>query len=280
MAFDTLLARVGLGKSRPLVNVLRLAGPIGQVGAFRNGLTLASLAGLIEQAFRPKDLKAVALAINSPGGSPVQSALIHRRIRALAKEKGVPVFSFCEDVAASGGYWLACAGDEIYADESSILGSIGVISAGFGFHEAIGRIGVERRVYTQGTRKGLLDPFRPEDPDDVARIVALQADIFESFKDLVRTRRNGHLKAPEEELFTGDIWAGKRALELGLIDGLGDMRSVMRERFGDKVRLNLIGERKGWLRRRFGMTAPEPAQIAAEMLSAVEERALWGRYGL
>ncbi len=262
----------------PLVTVLRLQGVIGRVGGIRHGLEAAPLAPLIERAFAPKPLAAVALAINSPGGAPVQSSLIHQRIRQLATEKNVPVIAFVEDVGASGGYWLALAADEIYADTNSILGSIGVVAAGFGFTGLIERMGVERRIYAQGERKSMLDPFRPEDPEDIARVKALQADIHDSFKAVVRARRGDKLKAPEEMLFNGDIWTGRRAVELGLIDGLGELRETMRRRFGDKVRLRLIGERKAWLLRRLRIAAPETWATAA--LAAVEERALWSRYGL
>lgn len=276
MPFDDLLSR--FTAPPPLVTVLRLHGIIGRAGLGRESLSLTGLAPLIETAFAPKRLAGVALLVNSPGGSPVQSSLIYQRIRQLAAEKKVPVFSFVEDVGASGGYWLALAGDEVYADESSILGSIGVIAAGFGFTGLIERLGIERRVYQQGERKMMLDPFRPENPDDVARVHRLQADIFENFKALVRSRRGDRLTAPEAELFNGDIWTGRQAAELGLIDGIGEVRAKMRARFGDKVRLKLVAHRKGWLRRRLRIAAPEAWAQAA--VAAVEERAMWGRFGL
>jgi len=247
-------------------------------------MTLAALASRIERAFKAPRLAAVALTINSPGGSPVQSALIAKRIRDLAEEKQVPVIAFAEDVAASGGYWLACAADEIYADESSILGSIGVISAGFGFPELLARHGVERRVHSSGARKGMLDPFQAESPDDLERLKAIQSDIHDSFKDLVRSRRAGKLKGDENDLFNGDIFSGRQALALGLIDGIGDMRTVLRERFGDKVRLRVIdGPRR--LRLPFGIAAGglgglDLAASAHALVEAAEERALWSRYGL
>ena len=219
----------------PTVAVLRLSGVIGAPVRFRGGLSLQSLASRIERAFRMRGLEAVALAINSPGGSPVQSALIHQRIRALAEENSRPVFAFAEDVAASGGYWLACAGDEIYANENSLVGSIGVISSGFGFVDLLNKLGVDRRLHTEGDKKSLLDPFAPEKPADVKRLKAIQKDVHESFKALVRNRREGRLKGTERALFSGEFWTGARALELGLIDGIGDMRSVMRERFGERV---------------------------------------------
>ncbi len=269
----------------PAVGVLRLAGILGQLGPVRRGLTLAALADSIERAFRLRHLEAVALAINSPGGSPVQAALITRRIRALAEEKGVPVYAFAEDVAASGGYWLALAGDEIYAEESSIIGSIGVVSAGFGFPGLLKRIGMERRLHTAGERKAMLDPFLQERADDVERLKTIQRDIHESFERIVRERRGGKLAAPEEELFSGEFWTGRRALELGLIDGIGDMRTVLRERFGDRVRLRVVGDRRRWWRRRFGFTGgwrepPDSGDWVAGALAAVEERLLWGRFGL
>jgi signal peptide peptidase SppA len=270
----------------PIVPVVRLAGVIGPGSAFRPSINLASLAGVIERAFTVPDRAAVALVINSPGGSPVQSALVAGRIRQLAEERGVPVFAFAEDVAASGGYWLACAADEIYADEASIIGSIGVVSAGFGFQDLLNRLGVERRVHTSGERKAMLDPFRPEQPEDVARLKGIQGEIHDSFKAMVARRRGDRLKAPEQELFSGEFWTGRRALELGLVDGLGDIRSVMRARFGDKVRLRLVqGSRRLFQRRLFRTEAGSlPAAWAGEaaegLISAVEERALWSRYGL
>ncbi len=273
--------------SRPVVTVLRLQGIIGQIPPLRRGLTLRALAGAIERAFQPRRLEAVALAINSPGGSPVQSALIAKRIRMMAQKKDIPVIAFIEDVAASGGYWLACAGDQIYADENSIVGSIGVISASFGFQDFMKRHGVERRVHTSGERKSVLDPFVPEDPGDVRRLEGIQSEVHDSFKALVRARRGKRLKAPEDQLFNGDFWTGRRALEFGLIDGLGDLRSVLNDRFGTNIRILPIGERIGWLRRRLGIaaeTGAEPAgwggDVAQHLVAALEERALWSRFGL
>jgi len=269
----------------PVVSVLRLAGVIGGLGRFRRGLSLGSQAQLIDRAFKMPRLSAVALAVNSPGGSPVQSALIADRIRALAAEKEVPVIAFCEDVAASGGYWLACAADEIYAHESSIIGSIGVISAGFGFPELMSRIGVERRIHTAGERKSMLDPFRAEQPEDVERLKAIQADIHGGFKDYVRARRGERLKGDEAVLFSGEFWTGRRAQELGLVDGLGDLRQVMRARFGERVRLRVIDAPRRW-RLPFGpglggaAPAADLAAAAHALVDAAEERALWSRYGL
>ena len=261
----------------PLVNVLRLDGVIGRAsGPRRGGMALSDMAESIEKAFKGPQLSAVALAINSPGGSPVQSALIATRIRALAAENEVPVYAFCEDVAASGGYWLACAADEIYANPASIVGSIGVVFAGFGFPEMLAKIGVERRVHTAGEKKAILDPFKSEDQEDVEILKELQADIHEQFKDHVRERRGDKLQADESVLFSGEFWTGNRALGLGLVDGLGDLRSVMRERYGEKVKLRVVGRRRGWLDKRLGMRN----DWADELIGAVESRALWSRYGL
>ena len=273
---------------RPTVAVLRLAGVIGLAGPMplRGGMSLSGLAGQIDRAFRLKHLSAVALSVNSPGGSPVQSAQIAKRIRDLARERDVPVIAFVEDIAASGGYWLACAGDEIFADSSSIVGSIGVVSAGFGFPELLAKLGVERRVHTSGTRKALLDPFRPEQPDDVALLINLQQDIHESFKAQVRDRRGRRLKADEATLFNGEVWSGRRALELGLVDGLGDLRTVLRQRFGDEVRLVPVGRQRSWLARQLGPRSfwsdgwGGERDWAGELIAALEARALWGRYGL
>ncbi len=267
----------------PVVGIVRLGGVIGGIGPLRRGLTLAGIARALERAFSLGGLEAVALAINSPGGSPVQAALIHRRIRALADEKGVKVFAFAEDVAASGGYWLALAADEIYADEASVVGSIGVISAGFGFARAAERLGIERRLHMAGDKKAMLDPFRPEDPDDVARLKELQGDIHESFKRLVRERRGAKLAEAEDELFSGAFWTGRRAQELGLIDGIGDLRAVMRARYGDRVKLKLVGDERRWLWRRLGRSEEAPGaagEWATGLLSAIEARSLWSRYGL
>jgi serine protease SohB len=279
-----------LFSSVPIVTVVRLSGIIGQLGPLRRGLSLRGVAGLLERAFRPKNLRAVALAVNSPGGSPVQSALIFRRIRHLARKKDIPVLAFVEDVAASGGYWLACAGDEIYADENSIVGSIGVISASFGFVEALKRLGIERRVYSAGDHKSAFDPFLPEQPYDVSRIKSIQTDVHESFKTLVRSRRGRKLRAAEDQLFNGDFWTGRRAVDLGLVDGLGDLRAVLTDRFGERVRIVPIGERAGWLRRRFGIAPARSSAdsgaaelgggLASGLLAAIEERFYWSRFGL
>ncbi|WP_193370184.1 S49 family peptidase [Pelagibius marinus] len=282
-----------LRRPRPEVAVLRLSGVIGGFGPLRSGMSLASLEPLIERAFAQPRLKAVALVINSPGGSPAQSALISKRVRDLAQEKDMPVLAFCEDVAASGGYWLACAADEIFVQPTSIVGSIGVITSGFGFPELLEKVGVERRVYTAGEHKSTLDPFKPENPEDVARLKALQLELHEIFKEMVRDRRGQRLKAEEAELFSGEFWAGGKAVELGLADSLGDLRQVLRDRFGKRVRLRRIQGPKRLLRR-LGLGRgradaglalwadgfPAPEDWAAGLLAAAEERALWSRFGL
>jgi serine protease SohB len=265
----------------PVVPVVRLTGAIGAVTPLRPGLTLSGVARQLERAFAVRGAKAVALVINSPGGSAVQSRQIFLRIRQLAAEKNRPVLVFVEDVAASGGYMIACAGDEIFCDPSSILGSIGVIGATFGFPDLMRRLGVERRVYTAGERKVTLDPFLPENPDDVARLKAIQRDIHAVFIALVRERRGPRLKGTEADLFSGEFWAGERAVALGLADAIGDLRGVLRARFGDKVRTPVMvspGGLLGRLGRRSGGAAVNGLPDAA--LSAVETRALWARYGL
>ena len=292
MDIRSLLAHLPIArfqKPPPVVGVLRLGGVIGGFGPMRSGLTLVALETLIERAFKLPRLEAVALRINSPGGSAAQSDLICRRIRDLAEEKNVPVFAFCEDVAASGGYWLACAADEIYARETSIVGSIGVISAGFGFAELLQRIGVERRLHTAGDKKSMLDPFQAEKPKDVARLKGLQKELHEIFQELVRERRGPRLKGGDKVLFSGEFWTGAKAVELGLVDGIGELRQTLRARFGDKVVLKRIDGERSWWRRRLGFAghqdgpfagSPGPEAWVAGLLNAVEERAHWSRFGL
>ena len=257
-------------KSAPRVSVIRLSGVIA-TGA-RGQLNDAGLAPVIEKAFSKGRPAAVALLINSPGGSPVQSSLIAARIRRLAEEKAIPVLAFVEDVAASGGYWLACAGDEIFVDESSIVGSIGVISAGFGFHEFIARHGIERRVHTVGESKSWLDPFQPERAEDVKRLKALQEQVHENFKAHVRARRAGRL-AEGKELFDGSVWVGAQAVEVGLADAVGHLVPVLKARFGDKVQMRVFGPKRGLLSR-FGL------RLADDLIGALEERARYARFGL
>lgn len=272
----------GLFSRRPVVSVIRLSGAIGVSSPLKPGLTLAALASTIERAFETPRAKAVAIQINSPGGSPAQSMMIYKRIRALAEEKELPVYVFTEDVAASGGYMLAVAGDEIYADPSSIIGSIGVVSASFGFTKLIENYGIERRVYTAGTKKATLDPFQPENPEDIERLKLIQKDIHKTFIDLVKGRRGVKIEGKDEELFTGEFWSGNQALKLGLIDGIDDLRSKMREIYGKKVKLKKVEQKTGMFSRMRGLTKMglgNETSFAEEMLSAVETRALWSRYG-
>jgi serine protease SohB len=265
-----------LRRRRPRVPVIRLQGAIGAVRPTGGGLSDAALAPLLEHAFRRGRPAAVALVINSPGGSPVQSSLIAARIRRLADETAVPVLAFVEDIAASGGYWLASAADEIWADATSLIGSIGVISSGFGFAGLLERHGVERRVHTAGASKSFMDPFRPEKPEDVARLHALLRPLHAAFKTQVTARRGGKLTATQD-LFTGDVWAGEEAVVLGLIDGIGHMVPVLKARFGDKLRMVPYQIRRPLLRR-FGVGAMAAAAMDAGF-DAAEERALWSRYG-
>ena len=259
--------------SAPTVAVIRLQGVILSGG---RGLDDATLGPVIDRAFARGKPAAVALEINSPGGSPVQSSLIAARIRHLAEEKRIPVLAFVEDVAASGGYWLACAADEIFVDRASVLGSIGVISAGFGLQDAIARIGVERRVHTAGRSKSQLDPFRPEKPEDVARLEGLLDDIHHQFIDHVKTRRGSRL-GDNPDLFTGEIWIGEKAVSQGLADGVGHLMPVLKERFGQKVRLRRHGTRRSLWRR---LGAQASAGLAEGLLDAAEERARLARFGL
>lgn len=274
-------------KSGPVVPVLRLSGTIGMVTPLRPGLSIAGLAGPIEKAFAMSKAGAVAVTINSPGGSPVQSSLILKRLRQLAEEKKKKIYVFCEDVAASGGYYIALAGDQIFADASSIVGSIGVITSSFGFDRAIERLGIDRRVYTAGEHKGTLDLFQPENPDDVARLKALQKDVHDVFIGVVKERRAGRLKGMDSELFSGAFWSAQRAMEYGLIDGISDVRSKMRELYGPEVRLKVVPLDRGGLFSRLrkvpGFSAGSGLgrlEIADDVVSSVETRALWSRYGL
>ena len=281
-----LLSRLPVERFRnpaPVVGVIRLNGVIGRIGMMRDGLTMAGLEPAIKRAFNLYNLKAVALLVNSPGGSPVQSSLIAGRIRAMAKEKDIKVLTFCEDLAASGGYWLACAGDEIWADENSIIGSIGVIHAGFGFTGLIERFGIERRLHTAGKNKAMLDPFSPEKREDVKHLKMVQDDIHENFRAWVRQRREGKLKGKGDTLFSGAWWPGGKALDMGLIDGIGNMRDVLQERYGEEVQLVSVQSRRPWWKRFVpggGRSEANSEAWAAAALSAAEERLMWNRFGL
>jgi signal peptide peptidase SppA len=277
-----------LRKGAAVVPVVRLSGVIGAVTPLRPGMSLAGVARTLERAFSMKHAKAVALVINSPGGSPVQSRQIYLRIRQLAAEKKLPVLVFVEDVAASGGYMIACAGDEIFCDPSSILGSIGVVGGTFGFQDLIKKIGVERRLYTAGAHKAMLDPFLPENPDDVARVKALQREIHAIFIALVKESRGSRLKGADEVLFTGEYWAGESSVSLGLADSIGDLRSTLRARYGDKVLTPVVAPPSGMLSGLFGRKSAGAGALASlegvaglpdELISALETRAIWAKFG-
>ena len=270
---------------RAVIAVLPLVGVIGGMGHFRGGLSLRSLTARIEKAFKIKGLVGVALAVNSPGGSPVQSALISKRIRDLAREKDVPVYAFIEDVGASGGYWLACAADQIYAQSTSIVGSIGVVSGGFGFVELISKLGIERRLHSAGEKKAMLDPFSPEKPAHVKHLKNLQSEMHEEFKRMVLERRAGKLKGEEKELFSGAFWTGQKAMDMGLIDDLGDVREVMHHLFGEKVKFRIIDERRSWWRQRFSAKrnvadSDLGYEYTGSLIAAIEDRMIWNRFGL
>jgi signal peptide peptidase SppA len=271
-----------------VVPVVRLSGVIGAVTPLRPGMSLAGIAKTLERAFATRNAKAVALVVNSPGGSPVQSRQIYLRIRQLAAEKKLPVLVFVEDVAASGGYMIACAGDEIFCDPSSILGSIGVVGGSFGFQDLIKRIGVERRLYTAGAHKAMLDPFLPENPDDVSRVKALQREIHAIFIALVKASRGSRLKGADDVLFTGEYWAGETSVSLGLADAIGDLRSTLRARYGEKVLTPVIAPASGMLSSLLGRRSPGAGSMGAldgfgglpdELISALETRAIWAKFG-
>lgn len=261
---------------KPRVAVIRLHGVIGKEVGFKKGMTLELLDPILTKAFKLPDVKAVILLINSPGGSPVQSDLICQRIRQLSKEQEVPVYSFVEDVAASGGYWLACAGDEIYAMGASIIGSIGVISSGFGFANAIKKLGIERRIYKQGKNKALLDPFSKVDPEEVAIVTRAQSVIHDLFKELVLERRGHKInKKKSEQLFTGEFWAGNDAKVLGLIDGIASMYEIMENKYGPDIAWVKLAPSTGWFKQRFGLSIH---RMAHEICDVAEERSLWGQF--
>ena len=270
----------------PIVPVVRLTGIIGFSTPLKPGLTLASIARALERAFSTRHARAVALVINSPGGSPVQSHLIFGRIRQLAEEKGLRVIAFVEDVGASGGYMIACAADEIVCDISSMVGSIGVVGGSFGFDKLMEKAGVERRLYTSGERKAMLDPFLPEKPEDVKRLKQIQNEIHDAFIALVKDRRGAKLAGPEKILFSGEYWTGSTAVELGIADAIGDLRSFLRERYGEEVLLPLVAPDRSFFGRRLRGVASELDLLAGrpgwaeDMISALEARALWSRYGL
>ncbi len=255
-------------KTKKIINVLSLDGVIGSVG-MKQGLNLSSLNKYIEKAFEGKNISAVVLSINSPGGSPVQSELIAKRITQLSKKKNIPVIAFVEDIAASGGYWIASAANEIIVADNSLLGSLGVRFSGFGFVKAIANLGIERRVHTQGESKALLDPFLPEKKEDVEMILSVQSDIYENFKSQVRNGRNNMLKIDDETLFSGAIWSGRKAVEIGLADGVGDFYSFIEEKYGEEVEINYINQEKSWIKRKFGIVLDHFTSIIMEKISNI-----------
>ena len=258
------------------IPTLRLTGVIGQAGIARSGLTIADIEKLVDKLFSDKKAPAVALIINSPGGSPTQSSLIAEKIINLAKEKNKKVYAFVEDVAASGGYWLACAADEIYLDLNSIVGSIGVISPGFGFVDLIKKIGVERRVYTSGKSKSFLDPFKEEKKEDIDRLKSIQEQIHENFIEYVKSRRGSKLlSSAEDEIFSGLFWVGKKGVDLGLADGIGSINQIIREKYGNKAKIKIIDQKKSFLQKRLSSSINNN-----DIFNRLEEMIMWSRYGL
>ena len=258
------------------IPTLRLTGVIGQAGIARSGLTIAGIEKLVDKLFSDKKAPAVALIINSPGGSPTQSSLIAEKIINLAKEKNKKVYAFVEDVAASGGYWLACAADEIYLDLNSIVGSIGVISPGFGFVDLIKKIGVERRVYTSGKSKSFLDPFKEEKKEDIHRLKSIQEQIHENFIEYVKSRRGSKLlSSAEDEIFSGLFWVGKKGVDLGLADGIGSINQIIREKYGNKAKIKIIDQKKSFLQKRLSSSINNN-----DIFNRLEEMIMWSRYGL
>jgi len=267
-------------KDNATVAHLALNGVIGKDGKFSSGLNIENVFPLLKKAFKMENIKAVAITINSPGGSPVQSELIYNAIRELSVEQKIPVYTFARDVAASGGYWLLLAGDEIYAHRASIIGSIGVIFSGFGFVDAIKKIGVERRIYTEGKNKAILDPFMPEEAENIEILKDAQRDIFEGFKELVKSRRGEKLKGDEDflndKIFTGAFWSGCKSVELGLVDAIADMRGKMKEKFGKKVEIKNVSIKKGLIKSLFS----EKSDIGSEIIYKIEEKLSFNRFGL
>ena len=258
------------------IPTLRLTGVIGQAGIARSGLTIAGIEKLVDKLFSDKKAPAVALIINSPGGSPTQSSLIAEKIINLAKEKNKKVYAFVEDVAASGGYWLACAADEIYLDLNSIVGSIGVISPGFGFVDLIKKIGVERRVYTSGKSKSFLDPFKEEKKEDIDRLKSIQEQIHENFIEYVKSRRGSKLlSSAEDEIFSGLFWVGKKGVDLGLADGIGSINQIIKEKYGNKAKIKIIDQKKSFLQKRLSSSINNN-----DIINRLEEMVMWSRYGL
>jgi signal peptide peptidase SppA len=262
-------------KKKKIVAHIKLNGVIGNAGKFKQGIDFAGQEEIIEKAFSLKKAKVVAITINSPGGSPVQSHLIYKFIRAQAKKNKKKVIVFAEDVAASGGYLIACAGDEIYANSSSIIGSIGVIYSSFGFTELIKKIGVERRVHTAGKNKSTLDPFLDEKKEDIERLKTIQLDLHKDFIKVVEESRGSKLIKSEVELFSGEFWSGSKAKELGLVDGIGNANEVLKEKFGEEIVIKKFEKSKGWLSKKLSSSSNQIDQFA----NILEERSIWQRYG-
>ncbi len=278
--FKKLFSKIFCGSKKTIIAAVNLSGVIGKESKFNHGINADNCYPLLKKAFNLKNVKAVALNINSPGGSPVQSELIYNQIRQLSESKKIPVYTFAQDLAASGGYWLLCAGDEIYAHNASIVGSIGVIFSSFGFVELIKKAGVTRRVYTEGKNKAVIDPFLEENEENIKILKDVQRDIFEGFTDLVKNRRSGKLKADEDQLFTGSFWSGKKALELGLIDGIADMRAKMIEKFGDKTEIIFITNKKGLLKSLFSEKISIAISDLVEiLLIKFEEKIQFNKFG-
>ena len=265
----------------PIIALIKLSGiisPEGRLGS-KNNLNLNDLSDSLSKAFNFKNVKAVALLVNSPGGSPVQSSLISNRIRELSLEKEMPVYAFIEDVAASGGYWLSCAADKIYAMESSIVGSIGVISSGFGVVEAIKKIGIERRVYTEGKNKGMLDPFLPERKEDIDQIKSIQKDLHEQFINWIKRRRGKRIKVSDEIVFNAGIWSGRQAIELGLIDNIGDYYSVMKKKFGKEIKFKDFSKKQSWFKQKF-FSGSRGEDMIDSLFRRIDEKLIWSKYEL
>lgn len=280
---DQLLSFFNLGKkfSKPIIAVLRLNGVIGSVGLSKSGLTIESMRASIDKTFKLPKLAAVCLIINSPGGSPVQSELIAKRIYSLGKKKKIPIYSFVEDVAASGGYWLACIGEEIYASASSIVGSIGVISSGFGFQNAIDKLGIERRIFAQGKNKSVLDPFSPIKEEDKKIIHDLQKEIHNNFIDYVKDRRLGRLTQDDDILFNGEFWSGAKAVDFGIIDGIDDLYNFIEKRFGENIKIEYIENKQSWLKRKLSiLTEIFSDNLSLSVLNRIKEQLFYNKYDL
>tara|TARA_Y100000590_G_scaffold278336_1_gene312408 strand:- start:4026 stop:4859 length:834 start_codon:yes stop_codon:yes gene_type:complete len=271
-------------KKKKIVPVVHISGIIGNVGGLRSGITISSVEHLIEKAFKIKNSSAVAIIINSPGGSPVQSSLIYKRIKSLSIKNKTKVFFFVEDVAASGGYYIACSGDEIYVDENSIVGSIGVIYASFGFDKLIKKYGVERRIFTTGKNKSILDSFQKQKLSDIKKLKSVQMNIFKNFKDIVIKSRGKKINKENKEIFSGSFWAGNEAVKLGLVDGIGDLKSIMKNKFGEKIKYVTIKPKKSFLKSIFSKSFYSKdlvgtKKIINDIITYMESKNIWGRYG-